>query len=159
MPVCAVLFSNNPEQLDCKERLKASQLLEHHHLKTCGRRFKLIAGILKLLELAEQQIQLGRLFGESGNDFADFSNHRGAPGHIRQKNMALIADKRRIDMLKSGGVLFHAVYMHTAFVGKRAFSNIRHGVRQTYIRNFRNHTGGAGHTRNAILWNAVISQF
>ena len=73
--------------------------------------------------------------------------------------MALIADQRRIDVLKGGGVLFHAVYMHTAFVGKRAFSNIWHSMRQTYIRNFRNHTGGAGHTRNAILWDAVVSQF
>mgnify|MGYP000184660380 CR=1 FL=1 len=64
MPVRAVLFADDPEQLEGEEGTEPSQFLEHHHLEAGGRRLELVTLKLQLLELPDQRLKLGGILGE-----------------------------------------------------------------------------------------------
>lgn len=112
MPVRAVLFADDPEQLEGEEGTEPSQFLEHHHLEAGGRRLELVTLKLQLLELPDQRLKLGGILGEPRDDLADLRDQRAASAHLGKQNLPVVPHRGGVDMLKGGGVLFHPVDVH-----------------------------------------------
>ena len=120
-----VIFAENLELYKLEKRPVYSESFSYYQIQRSICRFKLIAFKFKLFQSAQNHIHYGRIFFCSRHDFIYRRQNRRLAGHFGKQNISAVAHTFRVDMLERSRIFHHCIYMHTGFVRKCAFADIR----------------------------------
>lgn len=72
--------------------------------------------------------------GDARENVLRFFQKYRAPRDLAYRETSFVADNRRVDMFESGGIFYHAVAVHAAFVHECGFADVGRVLgRRTFV--------------------------
>ena len=122
----------------------AAKGIQRHEGKGAVRVLVGIAAGLLFLQPGDDLRHLGAVPVHIGQDAAETGVHPGAASLIADEEAALVAHAFRGDLLEGGGVLDHAVDVHTALVGEGGVAHKGGALGEGEVHHLGHIAGGVG---------------